>query len=85
MGGETRVSPLIAHGPFMGSAGIVRGSGRGRAFRVGLSERVGVRAALFVPRRAVFRISARTARTDRAHHLSGGPPRPCLEQGGGWR
>lgn len=83
MGGETRVSPLIAHGPFMGSAGIVRGSGR--AFRVGLSERVGVRAALFVPRRAVFRISARTARTDRAHHRSGDPPRPCLEQGGGWR
>lgn len=51
-----------------------RGSGRGRCARAlrrscGIaSERVGVRAALFVQRRAVFRISARTARTD------GGPP-----------
>ena len=42
-------------------------------FRVGLSERVGVRAALFVPRRAVFRIAARTARTTGPTTLSGGP------------
>lgn len=41
MGGETRVSPLIAHGPFMGSVGIVRGSGRGRAFSCGIERACG--------------------------------------------
>ena len=72
VGRETRVNPLIAHGPFMGSA---RGSGRARAFSCGIERACGCPRCLICTEASGFSHFRPNCTHHRAHHPVRGPRR----------